>query len=91
MDFNLSKQNSLQQKKRIMFIFIYIESHLSSSAGQDCGSCGYFTLNFDPASVKYLLRNASVLLRFIAFCKLFIVWISTKDYCFLATTPYKIF
>ena len=36
---------------------------MSSSAGQDYGSCGYFTMNFDPASVKYLLRKASVLHR----------------------------
>ena len=30
---------------------------MSSSAGQDRGSCGYFTLNFGPASVKYFVEK----------------------------------
>ena len=64
---------------------------MSSSAGQDCGSCGFFTLNFDPASVKYFVEKGISTTAFYFVLQAFIVWIFTKNYCFLATSPYKIF
>ena len=64
---------------------------MSSSAGQVCGSCGYFTLNFDPASVKYFVEKGISTTAFFFVLHAFIVWIFTKNFCLLATSPYKIF
>ena len=64
---------------------------MSSSAGQDRGSCGYFTLNFDPASVKYFVQKGISTTAFYLVLQAFIVWIFTRTTVFLATSPYKIF
>ena len=62
-----------------------------SSPGQDCGSCGYFTLNFDPRIREVFVEKGISTTVFYCILQAFIVWIFTKNYCFLATSPYKIF
>ena len=56
----LSFKNILQFLTKEMIITEELH-HILASAGQNCVSCGYFTVNFDPASIKHLLGKASIM------------------------------
>ena len=59
--------NFIDWLQSILFINIYRST--LCLAGQDCGLCEYFTLNFDPASVRIFIEKG-ISTVFIAYYKL---------------------
>ena len=72
MDFILSRQNILQRKISIVLSIIYRTMFCLLLLARIADRVGILHRTLTPASVKYLLRKASVLrvLRLIAYCKL---------------------